>query len=121
MTYEFKNGQLPILISARVRISPEQRRALKDAYFQRKNAAQPPDTVGTGGLTVSTAYGSDKALERELGMSHLVFSDLINSRDSIGVNIILQIQKALGVEIISRDKLMESMNNYADWIFKENE
>ena len=43
MTYDFKYNPLSVLISARVRITDEQRRELKDAYYSRKNALQPAE------------------------------------------------------------------------------
>lgn len=55
MTCQFKEQPLPIFISARVRITDEQRKELKEACYQRKNALQPA-TVGTGGLVVETHY-----------------------------------------------------------------
>ena len=63
MTYQFKDQPLPVLISARVRITDEQRKELKEAYYQCKNALQPA-TVGTGGLVIETRYGGNNDLDK---------------------------------------------------------
>ena len=119
MTYSFKNEPLPILISARVRLTQEQRRALKDAYYTRKNALQPAEPAARGGLVVSTTYGGSNALDAELGMSQVVFADLSNSRDSISLNIILKLQNVLEVELISREEILEACSNYCDYVFRD--
>ena len=43
MTYSNKwvDNPLPILLSARIRITNEQRKAVKDAYYARKNSLHP--------------------------------------------------------------------------------
>lgn len=117
MTCDFKYNPLPVLISARVRITDEQRRELKDAYYSRKNALQPAEASGTGGLVVTTSYDGSNDLDKQLGFSNLVFSDIVNSRDTININIVLKLQAVLEVELISKEKLMEACGSYADYIF----
>jgi len=122
MTNPKKNwidNPLPILVSARVRLDDQQRRALKDAYFTRKNAQVPTESEGYGGVSVQTAYGADLALDRELQMSQLVFSDLVNSRDSISVNIILNMQKVLGVEVLTKEDVSKACESYINYIFNK--
>ena len=119
--YEYKDGVLPILVSARVRLSKEQRQELKTAYYQKKNAIQPATAEGRGGLVVSTTYGGSNDLDKALGMSNLVFSDLINSRDTISISIILRLQQVLDVELITEEKLVEACKSYASYIFMKAE
>ena len=111
------NAPLPVLISARVRLSTTQRLLLKEAYYKIKNAKVPASTTGTGGVTVATAYGPDMQLEKDLGMSQLVFSDVINSRDSISLNILLKMQSVLGVEVISKQEILDASASYVDYVF----
>ena len=120
-TYEYKEGVLPILVSARVRLSQQQRHEIKQAYYQKKNALQPPERVGTGGLVVSTNYATGSDLDKALGFSNLVFSDLVNSRDTIAIGIILRLQQVLDVEIITEDELVEACKSYASYIFMKAE
>ena len=54
-------------------------------------------------------------LDVKLGFSNLVFSDLINSRDSINLNIVLKLQNVLGVELITKEEIMESCSHYCDY------
>ena len=119
MTYSFKNEPLPILISARVRLTQDQRKALKDAYYTRKNALQPAETAGRGGVVVSTTSGGTNALDAELGMRQVVFADLSNSRDTISLNIILKLQNVLEVELISREDILEACESYCDYVFRD--
>ena len=115
--YTYKDGALPILISARIRLNAEQRQELKQAYYQKKNALQPTASTGTGGLRVETSYGGSDYLDKALGFNNLVFSDLVNSRDSITIAIVLRLQQVLEVELISQEKLMEACSSYCEYIF----
>ena len=119
--YTFKDGVLPILVSARIRLSQEQRQELKQAYYQKKNALQPTATTGTGGLKVETSYGGSNYLDKALGFTNLVFSDLVNTRDSINISIILRLQQVLDVELITEEKLVEACKSYASYIFMKAE
>lgn len=119
MTYSYRNEPLPILVSARVRLTQDQRKALKDAYYTRKNALQPAETEGRGGVVVSTTYGGSNALDTELGMSQVVFADLSNSRDTISLNIVLKLQRVLNVELVSREDILEACSGYCDYVFRD--
>ena len=121
MTYNFKDNPLPILVSARIRITEEQRKELKESYYQRKNSLQPAEAVGTGGLVVSTSYGGSNDLDKLLGFSNLVFSDLVNSRDTMNINIALRLQQVLEVELVTREKLLEACGSYIEYIFQKAE
>ena len=117
MTYNFKDNPLPILISARIRITNTQRKELKEAYYKRKNSIQPAESKGTGGLVVTTSYGSSNELDNKLGFSNLVFSDLVNSRDSFNINIALKLQTVLDVELVTKQVLLDACKSYIDFIF----
>ena len=117
MTYNFKDNPLPILISARIRITDTQRKELKEAYYKRKNSIQPAESKGTGGLVVTTSYGSSNELDNKLGFSNLVFSDLVNSRDSFNINIALKLQTVLDVELVTKQVLLDACKSYIDFIF----
>ena len=119
MTCQFQNNPLPILISARIRITDAQRKELKEAYYSCKNAYQPAEATGTGGLVVTTSYGGSNELDKKLGFTNLVFSDLVNSRDTLNINIALKLQSVLDVELVTKDRLMEACDNYADYIFQK--
>ena len=119
MTYSYRNEPLPILVSARVRLTQDQRKALKDAYYTRKNALQPAEAEGRGGLVVSTSYGGSNALDTELGMSQVVFADLSNSRDTISLNIILKLQRVLNVELVTPETILEACKSYCDYVFRD--
>ena len=110
---------LPILMSARIRLTAEQRKEIKDAYYKRKNALQPSQSVGTGGLSVATTYGGSVELDKQLGFNSLVFSDLINSRDSMNINIALKIQNVLGVQLISKEQIRNACENYLNYTFEK--
>ena len=121
MTYQFKDNPLPILISARIRITDTHCNELKEAYYQRKNSLQPAEAVGTSGLVVSTSYGGSNQLDKLLGFTNLVFSDLVNSRDNMNINIALKLQLVLDNELITREKLLDACNTYVEYIFQKSE
>ena len=117
MTYNFKDNPLPIHISARIRITDTQRKELKEAYYKRRNSIQPSESTGTGGLVVATSYGGINELDNQLGFSNLVFSDLVNSRDSFNINIALKLQTVLDVELVTKQVLLDACKSYIDFIF----
>ena len=111
-----KTDFLPILLSARVRLTNEQRDALKAAYRELRNQTAT-STDSTGSLTVVTQ--TPAALEAKLGMSSIVMADLLSSRDSININLVLHLQNVLGVEIVSKTQLVNAAKSYANHIFSK--
>lgn len=107
-------GKLPILLSCRVRLSDEQRTTLKAAYEQHKRNAQSAQGARIGGSTVvtTTMHQPDVA-----GLSGFLLSDLFNSRDSIQLTLVLKIQKALGVEVLTRKDVEEAASSYVSYVF----
>ena len=117
MTYNFKDNPLPILVSSRVRLTDEQRQMVKTAYYKRKNAlTQPVRSNNHTGLVVETASTSAD-LDKQLGFTSIVFTDLVNSRDTISINILLRLQEVLGVELLTKKQLIDACKNYADYVF----
>lgn len=118
MTYEYKNHPLPILVSARVRLTDEQRKKVKDAYYAIKNATAPSTRTNENGLVVETPYSAPD-LDKALGMSSLVFADLTNSRDTLTLGIVMKLQDVLGVELITEKELIAACKNYAAYMFRK--
>lgn len=106
---------LPILMSCRVRLNPEQRACLKAAYYEMKNAATPK-AVTQPGSTVTTVTVHN--LDNELGFSNIVFSDIVGSRESIPLNTLIQMQRTLGVEVIQPEDIIKATEGYVKWIFE---
>ena len=116
--YEFKDHPLNYLISCRVRLSEEQRQMLKDKYNSIRFSKQET-TAPLSGSSVSSVTFTDKAqrLYQETGMSSVVVGDLIGSRESISLPVILKLQRALGVEAVTKEDIEESMKSYCDYVF----
>jgi hypothetical protein len=110
----YVEGRLPVLLSCRVRLSEEQRNTLKAAYDAHRAKAQSNSGARIGGSTVvtTTMHQTDVA-----GLSGFLLSDLFNSRDSIQLTLILKIQKALGVEVITRKDVEEAASSYVSYVF----
>ena len=109
-----------ILVHARIRLSTEERDAFKDSYYQFRNAIQPSSTEAAtpngGFLQVETATNIDHILSKRLGMSNIVVTDLLNSRESVSLPVVLQLQAILGVEVVSKDRYMEAAESYFEFI-----
>jgi hypothetical protein len=113
----FIEGKLPILVSARVRLNDDQRQALKTAYYAAKNA---PDVEQPriGGSTIRTATAvQNLELDRRLGMSPVVVADLLNSRDSLALAIVLRLQTVLNVQVISKEDVLKACEGYVNYVF----
>ena len=113
-TYTKTNTPLPILISSRIRLSEEQRQSLKDAY-QALKRQETKERATITGITVSTASAS--VLDVELGMSSLVVADLLASRDTLALGIVLKLQDVLGVTVITEKMLLDACKSYCSYVF----
>ena len=111
------DGPLPVLVSARIRLDYDQRNALKQAYHTASNAEPITTSDASGTLQVVTQSSSD--LERRLGMSRLVVMDLLNSRDTLSINIVLKLQDVLGVVVITPKMITDACRSYVDYIFSK--
>ena len=117
----FTEGPLNILYSSRLRLTEEQRDKLKAAHraFRLKYAAAPEPSVMPGSsISVETQTVPPQQAYAAFGLSDLVVADLIVSRESISINTILQLQKLLGVEVITRKEMEAKFSNYLDYIWQ---
>ena len=114
----YKEGELGTLISARIRLTDEERYKLKQAYYNRKRELAPvvEPTIGGSTIGVSHAINSGDNLDQQLGMSHIVVVDLLSSRDSIHLPLILKLQKVLEVEIVDKKRVVEACEGYWDYL-----
>lgn len=122
MTKYIKTDEpLDILVSTRIRITQEERAAIKQAYQQARAgyAPQQQPSVNGSSIVVETPQYSVAELDKALGMDSYIFADVINSRDSLSVPVILRIQKALGVEVVTRKRLETATTRYLDYIFSK--
>ena len=118
---DFITNPLNVLYSARMRLTAEQRETLREAHrafrlgFQKE--AQQNVLAGST-LAVSTAYAPPSDSYSAFGLSDIVVQDLIGTRDSVSLTTILQLQRLLKVEVITREELVEKFNNYLDFILE---
>ena len=105
---------LPILCSSRIRLNDEQRKTLKDAYNALK-AATNRSTPGIGGSSIQVVT----EIATDLGMNDMILRDLLGSRDSLNVPVVLQLQAKLGVEVLTREDLEAAYAGYLNHIFEQ--
>ena len=114
---------LDTLVSARIRLTEEERTQIKDAYYDRKRSEQSiqhPETIGGSPIKVVNSFVHG-TVDAALGMSHLVFTDLVNSRDSIAVPVILKVQTVLGLEIVTKKRITAALKDYLDYVWESNQ
>lgn len=112
---------LPIMISARVKLSDEQRATLRKAYSQVRASAAIPQGAAIGGarLQVETAgVNPDVQLPANLP-PQLVMADLLSSRDSISLPLLLGLQQALNVTVVSEKEVTAATKSYVTHVFTE--
>lgn len=117
MTSKQFQKKLPILIGCRVRLNDTQRDTLKSAWNTARKAIEPEQPPRIGGSTVTTQTSHN--VTRQLGMSDLVVSDLISTRESVSLTTVINIQKALNVEVITTKDVMEACQSYVDYVFSQ--
>jgi hypothetical protein len=113
-----KQNDLKILCSARVRLTPEQRQLLKDAYRQAQHAGSPASMplVNRGsGIAVENAPVMTD-INRQLGLPHIVVLDLLSSREAISLPTVLHLQQVLGVEVVTDKDLKLAFDDYLNYV-----
>ena len=96
---------IPILVSSRIRLSNEERSEILTSYKYAKEDNEAE----------LTQYD----LSDLLGMSEPIFYDIVN-RDSIPVHMLVSIQKALGIEVVDKQRMIDACLSYINHIFKSN-
>ena len=107
-------SKLNILCSARVRLTDEQRKKLKTAYYEAKKAATPQPLAAIGGSSIRTE--TQFSVNSNLGLSDVVIVDLLNTRETITLTTILSLQAALKVEVITEQMLRDAFDSYISYV-----
>ena len=117
-TFADDDLKLSILISGRMRLSQEEKATLKSTYQKIRSGYAPAKqpTVNGSTLTVETSYTATQ-LDTQLGMNNFVFSDIISSRETIPIQMVLRLQRVLGVTILTPERLAEAFQDYSNYIF----
>ena len=117
MTISTQKQPRPVYFTARIRLTDEQRLTLKDAYAAAREESLPSaaPTIGGSAITVSTSYG----VKARLGLSDVTIRDLLSTRESISIGVILKIQELLGVQVLRREDLEEEFKSYVDYVFSD--
>ena len=108
-------AKLPILLSARVRLNDDQRQTLRLAYRELKDQAIPEALPGIGGSAVNTTTAY--SVQAAVGCSDIVLRDLLASKDSLSIIMVIQLQNQLGVEVLTKSDVMAACESYCDYIF----
>ena len=113
---ERPTDRLNILCSARVRLTDEQRKILKTAFYKIRDSITPDSLPQIGGSTVRTETIFN--VNSGLPLSDIVIIDLLSTRDTITLTTVLSLQAALGVEAITQEDVMNAFKGYCDYVFK---
>lgn len=114
---EWVNAPLQYICSARVRLDDEQRHTLKAAYEQARKAATPAASAALmPGSTITV--GTEYSINTQLSMPDMLIRDLLNSRDTIHLPALIQLQNALGVEVVTPDVVMKAFEGYLSHVFQ---
>ncbi|WP_222930593.1 hypothetical protein [Synechococcus sp. BIOS-E4-1] len=109
-------AKLNILCSARVRLTEDQRKQLKTAYYEKRNAATPEPLAAIGGSSIRTE--TQFSVNSRLPLSDVVVVDLLNTRETITLTTILSLQAALGVEVITEKMFRDSFDGYVNYVMR---
>lgn len=116
---DFVNFPLTVLYSARLRLTDEQRETLRNAHraFRSKYNKEPQTNVLAGStLSVATSYSPPNQAYADFGLSDLIVSDILGSRDSISLHTILKLQSLLSCKVIDRTELETKFGEYLDYL-----
>jgi hypothetical protein len=105
-----KTNAVPALqYAGRLKLTDEQRAALRKSFNEKLNAGSP-ETAGRGGIRVAHAHITD--VEAELMMDKITFASLIGSRESISLPVCLRLQRVLQVELVTEGSLKSAFDSY---------
>ena len=117
---EWVNAPLQYICSARVRLDDDQRHTLRSAYEQARKAATPAASAALmPGSTITV--GTEYSINTQLSMPDMLIRDLLNSRDSIHLPALIQLQDALGVEVVTPDVVLTAFQGYLDHVFNNDQ
>ena len=118
--YNWKDGPLSTLFSCRHRLSDDERQQFKEAHakFRQKEAKATPTPVLSGSsISVATNNEASHSSYAEYGFSSIIVNDLITSRDSISLPVLLKLQSMLGVEVITKKAIEKAAAGYISYVF----
>ena len=117
--YTFVNEPLHTLVSARIRLTADERQAFKAAYREMRNASAPIQQTSPNGssITVEQPMFSTQELDNRLGMNSMLFTDLMTSRDSLNLTVLLRVQHVLGLNLITKERILNAAQRYVDYTF----
>ena len=117
--YTFVNEPLTTLVSARIRLTADERQAFKAAYREMRNASAPIQQTSPNGsfIKVEQPMFSTQELDNRLGMNSMLFTDLMTSRDSLNLTVLLRVQHVLGLNLITKERILAAAQNYVDYTF----
>ena len=118
-TYNFVNEPLHTLVSARIRLTADERQTFKAAYREMRNQSAPVQQTSPNGsfIKVETPMFSTEELDRRLGLNQMLFTDLMTSRDSLNLTVLLRIQNVLGLNLITKERILNAAQSYVDYTF----
>ena len=120
-SYQYVDSPLHTLYSCRLRFTEEQREILKAAHnkLRRAAAVAPPKAVlSNSSIQVQDNTEGQVDGYKQFGMSALIVADLIASRDSVSLPVVVKLQKLLGVEVITEESLHEQFSQYLDYVLR---
>ncbi len=122
-TYNFVNEPLHTLVSARIRLTADERQTFKAAYREMRNQSAPVQQTSPNGsfIKVETPMFSTEELDRRMGLNQMLFTDLMTSRDSLNLTVLLRIQNVLGLNLITKERILSAAKNYVDYTFMKAE
>ena len=110
--------KLPILISARIRLSDEQRETLKIAWRKMRDEQTPAPSSMPGSSV--RAYNVAHA-EAALKTSSLIISDIISSRDTVPLATIFELEKLFDIQLITEESFLTACKGYFSFNLNKNE
>ena len=118
-TYNYVDNPLSILYSCRVRLTEEQRTTLKQAHNKLRSGAAiapPRPVLQNSSIAVEDKTAPTVDAYKTYGMSSVIVNDLINSRESISLPVLVKLQRMLGVEVVEVKQLKKQFDSYLDYV-----
>ena len=112
-TKRVKTSELTYLCSIRIRLTPEMRSTLKEAQNIARLAQPHP---GLPGSSVKA-----ETYQQSAQFSDVVLTDLIATRESIALPVILQLEQLFNITLVNKKDLMAAFKGYVEFVYEKNQ
>ena len=100
-----------VCVSVRIRLTPEQKQLIKDAYNKKFYDEQPSTNAPRGNITVQTQWNAPN-LTRAMGADRFTLASLLATTERYPVAQLQKWERALDITLVEKKPLEDAWKSY---------